>query len=1215
MMNPNASATSPVSTDTQGPGAPAFHPQAELELVDPRINELMRTERHRQQEKLILIASESLCPAPVREAVASEFANLYAEGYPSTRMAVWERDRLDWDARHLSFYRRYGDRRYYKGCEYVNAVESEAIARLTELFATEDVPASELYANVQSLSGAAANNAVYEALVPPQATVLGMNLSCGGHLTHGSPVNRSGKHYRIVDYGVDLESGKMDFDAIAKLAAQEKPSLIIAGYSAYPWTIDWARFRKIADDVGAYLLADIAHPAGLVAAREFPSPVGHAHVVSFTTHKTLCGPRGAVILTTDPELARKIDFAVFPGEQGGPHINAIAGKAVAFRLAMQDDFRNLQRRVRQNAAALAKAFAESGFSLAYGGTDTHLCLLNLQKTVTESGEPLAADIAARVLDLVGITCNKNAIAGDTRAANPSGLRFGTTWVSQRGLGTEDMATLAHVVAQTLHAAKAFSVHTNAGKVGRVRLPASALREAKRQVRQLVERRDAGPDLGLFAYPHYEAHGVMTVRRPQLVAFGESQTTMSFGANDVAQSYAATAEEQTRLAGAAVVDTVHAPVIQVEGERADLALQQTLTGDVLALQVGQMSHCWALDAEGQAIGDFLVLRQTDARDVQRYLLVGDAEHTRELTDWLRELSDGMVAFDDDPTRKIDGPIVVEDLAVHHQVAERRVLLTVTGAQASEVLQAAGWQISDDDWTSVSYEQQEVLVLRDRLASVSTFRVIVPLAVAESLASTLLKVAKPVGESAFAAMRTKQQPQATAATARKPFFIGQASLVTNTTTDKREEFVPPAESDELRRTALNQWHRDHTKKFNMVPFAGWDMPVMYTSIVEEHRAVRQAAGLFDVSHMGVLEIRGRGAARFLDLVTTNYPTRLRDGDGHYSYTLDPTGTVMDDLLVYRLQADRFLVVVNASNADKVCHWWQGVAAHRHVIDPSRPSVTVDVDVEVEDLKSPAAGERRKVDLAFQGPQSRRVLEQLCDRDQDRRVLGGLQRFQWGAIRLQGKEILAARTGYTGEDVGYELYVHPDDAVFVWEKILEAGASDGVRPTGLGARDSTRTEAGFPLYGHELAGEFNITPFGAGYSSFVKWHKAFFVGREPLMANEKTRDHRIMRAVVTDTNARPVREGDTVVDGKGRFVGRVTSAAYAGADQILLIYGKRFMVRVGDRIGIFPLPRNKKALQPEPAKDVLQLGDSVLLPIAAQVIPRFMAEAEKRRRSYVR
>ncbi len=1225
-MNPKT-APAPTERPARSRGcAPAFALDDSLDLVDPRVAGLIAAETERQRRKLIFIASESVCPRAVREAVGSPFSNLYAEGYPSTRTALLERDLLDWDARHLSFYRRYGDRRYYKGCDYVNLVESEAIRRVAELFATAQQPARSIHANVQPLSGAAANNAVYEALVPAESTVMGMHLSTGGHLTHGSPVNRSGKHFRIVPYVVDPTSGRIDYEKLRADALKEKPRLIIAGYSAYPWTIDWARFRAIADECGAFLLADIAHPAGLVAAGEFPNPVGVAHVVSFTTHKTLCGPRGAVILTTDADLARRIDLAVFPGEQGGPHVNGIAGKAVAFKLAASDDFRRMMRAVRENAAALAAGLSRGGLTLAYGGTDTHLCLVDLRALVSKSGEPFSADLAARVLDLVGITCNKNSIHGDTRALHPSGLRLGTCWVTQRGLDGDDMGEIASIVCDTLTSMQTFQVHTAAGLVGRVRLPAAALRSAQKRVKKLIERSESSSSrsegsssrgdvasFGAFSYPHYDPDGPAAARRASVAALA--------GAAD---------DATPPDGGAAVVDTSQAPVLSVRGERAGVALQQVLTGDLLRLKPGRVEPARALDAEGKLIGEFRVARLADDdHGFAHYQLTGDREPALDLVQWLRDLSDGMVAFDVDLLKKIDGPVVVEDLGATLGPTERRVVVTIAGPKAADALRAAGLpsDVAPGEVKSITASGGEV-----RLHAFATpkgarcFELVAPPAVAEEIVKNALptRSAGKVSERAFLEWKRKQGAAAPGTTvsatpkdAEKPWFIGQKALVgAGFAAAAREPFVEPRREGELLHTPLHEWHKARTKKWNLVDFAGWEMPVLYTSIVDEHRAVRTAAGLFDVSHMGVFEVRGEGAGRFLDLVTTNYVGKLRDGEGQYSYTLAPSGHVLDDLLVYRRAADRFLVVVNASNADKVEAWWRGALAGRFALDPSRPTVRCDVDVELVNLKDrKAAGNEMRVDLAFQGPASLPTLLDLCDDEASRRRLKELKRFHLAEATLRGDSILAARTGYTGEEIGFELYVHPDRMRSLWEALLAAGEKRGVVATALGARDSTRTEAGFPLYGHELAGDFDIGPHGAGYPSFVKFHKPFFVGRDGLLERERTRAQRIWRAKVTDPAARPVRAGDTVVDAKGRFMGRVTSAAYAGAEQILLLWGDKDALAKGAKIGVFPLPRDHNKLAPEPAKDELKSGDSVLLPIPGEILPRFLTAGEKAKRSYVK
>ncbi|MFV9674682.1 MAG: serine hydroxymethyltransferase, partial [Anaerolineales bacterium] len=403
-----------------------------LEELDPDVYELTQLESERQYRKLILIASESTSPLAVRDALDSAFQNVYAEGYPDedTRWMT-EEEILDYDNR-LAHYRRYSDPRYYKGVEYVDTIEALARRRCAEAFAANGLTADDLYVNVQALSGAPANNAVYHALVDPGDTVMGMNLLHGGHLSHGSPVNRSGKFYNIVHYNVDPETQRINYQAVQDLANEHKPKMIIAGFSSYPWSADWVRFRAIADSVGAYLLADIAHVAGMVVAGAYPSPIGHAHIVTTTTHKSLNGPRGAVIITADYALARKIDRAVFPGEQGGPHINTIAALALTFKIAQTKRFSVLQHQVIKNCETLTKRLEERGFPIAFGGTDTHLMNLDCRSVTGPDGTTLSGDMAARILDLAGIVVNRNTIPGDRSALDPSGIRMGTSWITQRG---------------------------------------------------------------------------------------------------------------------------------------------------------------------------------------------------------------------------------------------------------------------------------------------------------------------------------------------------------------------------------------------------------------------------------------------------------------------------------------------------------------------------------------------------------------------------------------------------------------------------------------------------------------------------------------------------------------------------------------------------------------------------------------------------------------
>ena len=381
-----------------------------LEIVDKEVYDAIQKELRRQNDKIELIASENFTSRAVMEAMGSVMTNKYAEGYPS--------------------------KRYYGGCENVDIVEDLARERAKKLFHAE-------HANVQPHSGAQANMAVYFAVLEPGDTILGMNLAHGGHLTHGSPVNFSGKLYNIIPYGVSQEDGKIDYDELERLAMEHKPKMIVAGASAYPRALDFAKFREVADKVGAYLMVDMAHIAGLVAAGLHQNPVEYADFVTTTTHKTLRGPRGGMILCKE-EYAKAIDKSVFPGVQGGPLMHVIAGKAVCFKEALTEEFVDYQKQIVRNASVLANTLKELGYDLVSGGTDNHLILIDLSR------KGITGKDAEHELDEVGITVNKNAIPFDAQKPNiTSGIRIGTPAVTTRGMKEDDMVEIAHLIDFTL----------------------------------------------------------------------------------------------------------------------------------------------------------------------------------------------------------------------------------------------------------------------------------------------------------------------------------------------------------------------------------------------------------------------------------------------------------------------------------------------------------------------------------------------------------------------------------------------------------------------------------------------------------------------------------------------------------------------------------------------------------------------------------------------
>ncbi|GAA5217393.1 serine hydroxymethyltransferase [Corallincola platygyrae] len=379
---------------------------------DPELWQSMTNEVARQEDHIELIASENYCSPRVLEAQGSQLTNKYAEGYPN--------------------------KRYYGGCEHVDVSEQLAIDRACELFGAT-------YANVQPHAGSQANAAVFQALLQPGDTVLGMSLAHGGHLTHGSHVNFSGKTYNAVQYGIN-DDGKLEYEEVRKLALEHKPKMIIGGFSAYSGILDWAKFREIADEVGAYLFVDMAHVAGLVAAGLYPNPLPHAHVVTTTTHKTLAGPRGGLILSAcnDEDIYKKLNSAVFPGGQGGPLCHVIAAKAVAFKEALQPEFKEYQKQVVANAKTMAKVFMERGYKIVSGGTDNHLFLVDLiDKDITGKD----ADAA---LGKAHITVNKNSVPNDPRSPFvTSGLRIGTPAITRRGFTDADAADLAGWICDVL----------------------------------------------------------------------------------------------------------------------------------------------------------------------------------------------------------------------------------------------------------------------------------------------------------------------------------------------------------------------------------------------------------------------------------------------------------------------------------------------------------------------------------------------------------------------------------------------------------------------------------------------------------------------------------------------------------------------------------------------------------------------------------------------
>ena len=1007
-----------------------------LAKVDPAVEELIRLESERQFRKLILIPSESTAPRAVLEALGSRLQNIYAEGYPDEETRwMTEAEILDYPAR-LGHFRRYSDPRYYKGTEYADVIEALARRRCAEAFATGGITADEIYVNVQPLSGAPANTAVYDALVTPGDTVMGLNLLHGGHLTHGSPANRSGKWYKIVGYTVDPVTEKIDYDAVEALARENKPKMIIAGYTSYPWAADWKRFRQIADSVGAYLMADVSHVAGMIAAGVSPSPLGYAHVITFTTHKTLCGPRGACILTTDQGLARKIDRGVFPGEQGGPHVNVFAALAVTFQIARTEKFRLLQQQIVRNAKRLADSLAAQGLRIAYGGTDTHLLNVDCKSVRAPDGTPLSGDIAARVLDLAGIVLNRNTIPGDSSSVgSASGIRMGTPWVSQRGLREPEMDALAEVIAQVLKACHPFSYSgRSAGarrtaSLQRARIDFDAMEDARIKVRKLAEKAGIDFKADRHGYPHFYFLDDPTPKK-----------------------------KFTQIA--------------VRGAHAESFLYWATTNDVYSLKAGKTQPTRLPLAGGETEA---VLERTE----EGFTLTLPSARAGIALAWLRALSDGYVRFDDDLARKIPGPVTIE------------------------------------------------------------------------LAGGIAAMPKATGAAADAA---------------RPYFVPPFQAPVSTPLPDfswKESAEPP-----LRFTPLHETHKALGAK--MVPFAGWEMPVWYSSVVEEHLAVRNAAGLFDVAHMGMWDASGKGACAFLDAVCGNEVAALVPGQSLYTHLLDPDGKVIDDLMIYRRNRETYLIVVNASNDEKDWAWVNAVRDGKVCIDRERPGAKAPgrQSVILRNLRDPASGADRRVDIALQGPKAREILLALGSDAPTKKKITRLARTGLCDAALGGFDMIVARTGYTGEVMGYELFVHPDRAADLWKALTKAGEPLGLKPVGLGARDSLRTEAGLPLYGHEMAGPLALGVGQAGFESYVKPHKPWFIGRKAFLEQERTRKGEVVRFRFKRKGVRMAHSGDPVSDEHGNPIGNVTSCAIdserlllgqAYVDHAFAAEGKTIVVRM--------------------------------------------------------
>jgi glycine hydroxymethyltransferase len=1058
---------------------------AKLEEIDPLAFRLMELEEDRQKKKIILVPSESVCAPPIREALCSNFTNIYAEGYPSTRMSSCSEEELQ-DFRYQDpFFRRYYDRRYYKGCDLANYVESLAKRRCAELFAGNGIAPDDISVNVQPLSGAVANSAIYTAFLKPGDALLSPALDCGGHLSHGSPSNRSGMLFDVVNYRIDRR-GKLEYSQIEELALKHKPRMIISGFSAYPYEVDWKRLREICDEVGCYLMADVAHQAGLIAAGLFPSPIGYADAIMFTTHKTMLGPRGAVILTTDLEKGRRIDRAVFPGEQGGPHINSILAKAVCFKLAKTEEFRTTQKKIVENCRELATELRRDGVELAYGGTSTHMLLVDLAATFGD----LTGEIASRILDLCGIVVNKNSLPGDKNPVHPTGIRLGTVWATQIGMSRREMDELASLIVDVLQNIEPFFYTGSSHPIGRGKIAMEVMERTKVMVGRLLG----------------EKNGLLEARNGYLMH-------SHYGLEESVHERA-------------LFDMGDMCLLRIGGERSFSFLQDVVSVDLSPLKDGDMARSLMLK-DGKVLDDLLILKLSS----DDWALTVHPDRAKEVKSWLQGLSDGYILFDKDLLKKVDGPVTIEPFD--------RVMISLYG-EMEKTSKAKDHRLNG--WHHFYVDEERAGSLWEELIEGG---------------------ARPAGLKARERLMGREEGDAKTVYERSPslfspskvYFIGRDSIPI----EKRERsiFKPPTPKGEK----SSPLYDEHVSlNANMCTFAGWRMPLSYGLPSDEHLAVRTKSGLFDLSHMGIIQLEGEHVDTFLDIATTNHILPMEVGRARYTYILSPQGEVIDDVIIYRL-ADRYMMVCNAINEERVKAWLRAINSKRVKIDDDG-SREVSSPVTIRDLKAEKEGEKRKTNLALQGPKSKEALSRIG-------IDVRLKRNQLMRMELNGFETIISRTGYTGERFGYEIYTHPKNARIVWGELLEE--HELVKPCGLAARDSTRIEAGFPLYGREIEGELKITPTEAGYGHFIKSHKVFFVGREEYL--KKRPRGKVVKFKIPKKGARVIRFGEPVViSGKER--GRVTSSSLVGGKQM----GMAFVsgeIGEGSKIGILTHGKVEEAI----------------------------------------
>jgi glycine cleavage system T protein len=686
---------------------------------------------------------------------------------------------------------------------------------------------------------------------------------------------------------------------------------------------------------------------------------------------------------------------------------------------------------------------------------------------------------------------------------------------------------------------------------------------------------------------------------------------------------AESEFEASRKSAALFDMWDLGILELTGDydRVMPFLQQVVTKDVSGLEPGMGTWAFILDKSSKPIGDVHILRLANERKGRcRYLLVTSGVAITRIKTWLRAISDGYVIFDDeDYFTKVEGPVVVRDLK---EVPEEEQMgaLALIGPRSKEILTGLIPDIEHlkpSEFIIRKIEDEDVLITHEAHGDFLGYDIILNPSSLQKVWKLLMDSGKeveikPAGFFARQMIRKESGlpvdydeedgmslygKQGNYFDLKKSYFIGQRQILkTIEQKNSKKEYRYKPEEKPLKKSCLYEEHMKLTKK--MAPFAGWEMPLWYTKTSDEHMAVRNSAGLFDVSHMGILEFSGDHATRFLDYVTTNYVPWPRPGQSHYSYILDPEGKVLDDIFLYRLDFERYMMVVNAVNMDKIKAWLEAVNSKEFSIDSDNLDNEIEGTITIKDLKDESAGKDMKVDISLQGPNSLKILQATAD-DATEKELARLKKLEFIFVKLGEIDVMVSRTGYTGEEMGYELYLHPDDAPKLWRMLLEKGEEYEIKPCGLGARDSTRTEAGFPLYGNELAGENDIDPVEAGYGSFVRFHKPFFIGRKPLFKRHLDCKRAVVRFQMLSKGIRAIRPGHPVYNLDGEDIGLVTSCTLVEGVQVGMALIDSKYAKEEEHINVSLLSQDRiKDKEKQKGKDYEE----------AVILPRFMMEIEE-------